>query len=122
MLSAKTSRQMLAMLEAAVSESGTGSKAAVPGYRVAGKTGTVHKVVNGRYAPDRYQSVFAGIAPVGRPRLAMVVIIDDAKSGEYFGGLVAAPVFGEAMAGTLHILNIPPDEVGNGGTSKSDDS
>jgi cell division protein FtsI (penicillin-binding protein 3) len=110
-LSAKTSRQVRSMLKAAVSKRGTGNKAAVPGYQVAGKTGTVHKVINGRYAPDRYHSFFAGMAPADHPRLVMVVIIDDAKGDEYFGGQVAAPVFGDAMADTLHLLNIPPDEV-----------
>lgn len=116
-ISSKTSRQVLSMLEAAVSERGTGNKADVPGYRIAGKTGTVHKVVNGQYAKSRYNSFFAGIAPVGHPRLVMVVVIDDAKGGAYFGGEIAAPVFGEAMSGTLHLLNIPPDEVETAGNN-----
>ena len=123
-LSVKTSRQVRSMLEAAVSKRGTGNKAAVPGYRVAGKTGTTHKVINGKYAEKRYHSFFAGIAPAGHPRLVMVVVVDDAQGGDYFGGAIAAPVFGEAMAGTLHLLNIPPDEVetaGNHSMRVSDD-
>jgi cell division protein FtsI (penicillin-binding protein 3) len=108
-LSTATTRKVIAMLEKAVSKEGTGFSASVPGYRVAGKTGTVHKIVQGRYSPNRYFSVFAGMAPASRPRLVMVVLVDDPKSGVYYGGQVAAPVFGKVMAGALRILNIPPD-------------
>ncbi len=108
-LSTATTRKVIAMLEKAVSKEGTGFSASVPGYRVAGKTGTVHKIVQGRYSPNRYFSVFAGMAPASRPRLVMVVLVDDPKGGVYYGGQVAAPVFGKVMAGALRILNIPPD-------------
>ncbi len=110
-LSARAVRQVRSMLEQAVTRAGTGAKAAVPGYQVAGKTGTVHKIVNGRYASNRYFSLFAGMVPASNPRLVMVIIIDEPKSGAYYGGTVAAPVFGKTMGGVLRILNITPDDL-----------
>ena len=109
-MSAKTAMQMRLMLEQAISSQGTGIKAAVPGYRVGGKTGTSHKSIGGHYT-NRYLSLFAGIVPISDPRLVMVVIIDEPKGGAYFGGAVAAPVFGDAMAGVLRVLNITPDDM-----------
>ena len=106
------SQQMLTMLRGVVdSEGGTGSRARVPGYQVGGKTGTVHKAEAGGYAEDRYRSVFAGIAPISNPRFAAVVVIDEPSKGEYYGGLVAAPVFGEIMSGALRLLNVTPDDL-----------
>jgi cell division protein FtsI (penicillin-binding protein 3) len=99
------------MLETVVQEGGTGLKAAVNGYRVAGKTGTAHKAVAGGYAEDRYMSVFAGLAPVSKPKLVMVVVIDEPQEGEHYGGLVAGPVFSSVMQGALRILNIAPDDL-----------
>ena len=110
-MSAKTAAQMRSMLEQATTRQGTGAKATVPGYRVAGKTGTSHKSIGGRYASNRYLSLFAGIVPVSDPRLVMVIIIDEPKGGVYFGGAVAAPVFGATMGGVLRILNITPDDM-----------
>ena len=110
-LSAQAVRQVRPMLELAVGKEGTGSKAGVPGYRVAGKTGTVHKIVNGRYARNRYFSLFAGMAPASNPRIVMVIIIDEPKGGAYYGGAVAAPVFGHTMGEALRILNITPDDM-----------
>jgi cell division protein FtsI (penicillin-binding protein 3) len=110
-LSARAVRQVRAMLEQAVTKEGTGVKASVPGYQVAGKTGTVHKIVNGRYASNRYFSLFAGMVPASNPRLVMVIIIDEPKGGAYYGGAVAAPVFGKTMDGVLRILNITPDDL-----------
>ena len=81
------------------------------GYELAGKTGTVHKIVNGRYARDRYQALFAGLAPVSNPRLVMVIVVDEPKGGVHYGGLVAAPVFSNVMGGALRLLNITPDAV-----------
>lgn len=107
--SSATARRVRAMLELAVTQQGTGFRAAVPGYRVAGKTGTVRKVKDGQYLDGRYQSIFAGIAPASRPRLVVVVMIDDPRQGDYYGGKVVAPVFSHIMAGTLRILNIAPD-------------
>ena len=106
------SKQLLTMLRGTVDgEGGTGSRARVPGYQVGGKTGTVHKAVGGGYAKDRYRSVFAGIAPISNPRFAAVVVIDEPSKGEYYGGLVAAPVFGEIMSGALRLLNVTPDDL-----------
>jgi cell division protein FtsI (penicillin-binding protein 3) len=101
--------QVRHMLELAVSDQGTGSSARIDRYRVAGKTGTVHKIVNGRYADDRYLSVFAGFAPVRQPRLVMVVVVDDPRGADYFGGKVAAPVFSQVMTGALRLLNVAPE-------------
>ena len=79
------------------------------GYRVGGKTGTAHKAVAGGYADDAYVSVFAGIAPISDPRIVMVVMVDNPKGQEYYGGAVAAPVFSRVMGGVLRLMNIPPD-------------
>jgi cell division protein FtsI (penicillin-binding protein 3) len=103
--------RMREMLEAAVGKDGTGSLARVPGYRVAGKTGTVRKSGPGGYAEDRYLAVFAGLAPASRPRLAMVVLIDEPGGAAYYGGQVAAPVFSRVMAGALRLLDIAPDNL-----------
>ncbi len=99
------------MLETVVHEGGTGLRAAVTGYRIAGKTGTAHKAVAGGYAEDRYMSVFAGMAPASRPQLVMVVAIDEPQGVEYYGGQVAAPVFSRVMQGALRILNVAPDDM-----------
>ena len=110
-LEEKVTRQVRKMLETVVSSKGTGKRAAIRGYRVIGKTGTVHKSVRGGYSEDRYLSLFAGIAPASQPRFAMVVLIDEPGSGDHYGGVVAAPVFSRVMEGTFRILNIPPDDL-----------
>jgi cell division protein FtsI (penicillin-binding protein 3) len=106
--------QVQLMLEKATLEGGTGTEAQVPDYAVAGKTGTVVKWLEskGRYAEDQYLSVFAGYAPAHDPRLIMVVMINNPKGEEYYGGLVSAPVFSHVMNGALHLLNVPsyPDK------------
>lgn len=109
-LPASVAREVLTMLESVV-EVGTGQLARVPGYRVAGKTGTVHKNTTGGYAEDRYLSLFAGIVPVSAPRLVAVVLIDEPMRGEYYGGRVAAPVFARLMTDTLRLLDVPPDDL-----------
>ncbi|MEJ2685826.1 MAG: penicillin-binding transpeptidase domain-containing protein [Gammaproteobacteria bacterium] len=109
-ITAKIAREMRTMLETEVSRQGTGYKARVPGYRVAGKTGTVHKFIDGSYAKHQYISVFAGMAPASDPRLVMVVMINDPQ-GVYYGGLVAAPVFSKVMAGSLRLLDVSPDDL-----------
>jgi len=108
-MSVETARTVRRMMEAVISDEGTAPAAAVPGYRVAGKTGTAKKSISGGYAEDRYISVFAGIAPASDPRLVMVVMIDEPSAGKYYGGSVAAPVFSRVMAGALRLLNIAPD-------------
>jgi cell division protein FtsI (penicillin-binding protein 3) len=98
-------REMLRL----VVERGTGKAARVTGYQVGGKTGTVHKNTEGGYAEKEYLSLFAGFIPVSAPRLIGVVIIDGPQGAEYYGGLVAAPVFGAVMHEAVRILNIAPD-------------
>jgi cell division protein FtsI (penicillin-binding protein 3) len=108
-LDAGTSRMLIHMLEAVVAPSGGGKQAAIPGYTVAGKTGTAWKATAGGYATDRYLAVFGGIAPASAPRLAAVVIIDEPGAGKYYGGEVAAPVFSGIVGGALRLLAVPPD-------------
>jgi len=110
-MQAETARQVRAMLEGVVSGEGTGLRAAIEGYRVAGKTGTARKSTVGGYAEDRYIAVFAGMAPASNPRLVVVVMINEPAREEYYGGHVAAPVFREVMTGALRLLNIPPDDL-----------
>ena len=100
----KTARQVRRMLEMVVQPGGTATRARIPGYRVAGKTGTTHKLVGGSYAADKYISSFVGFAPASRPRLIVAVMIDEPEPGEHFGGVVAAPVFARVMAGGLRLL------------------
>lgn len=107
--SAKTASSMLAMLETVVQPGGTAPRARVAGYRVAGKTGTAHKLEDGNYAGDRYISSFVGLAPVSNPRLIIAVMIDETTDGQYYGGTVAAPVFSNVMAGALRLLAVPQD-------------
>ena len=107
-LDAQTARQLRAMLETVVRD-GTGRAAAVPRYRVGGKTGTVHKVSRDGYSEDRYRALFAGMAPITTPELVLVVVIDEPAAGEYFGGQVAAPVFSAVMAQALRLRSIAPE-------------
>lgn len=107
-LSKKIAYQTRQMLKTVTEKGGTGTKAAIAAYEVAGKTGTVHKVGKHGYEKNRYLSLFAGMVPVERPRLVTVVIIDDPRGKHYYGGLVAAPVFSSVTADALRILNIPP--------------
>ena len=109
------------MLETVTTTAGTGSRARVENYRIAGKTGTSHKASASGYAAARYVSSFTGFGPASNPRLVCVVVINDPTGDEYYGGLVAAPLFSEVMTGAMRILNIPPDdyptmlvEAGNG--------
>jgi cell division protein FtsI (penicillin-binding protein 3) len=97
------------MLEEVVRPGGTGTGAAVAGYRIAGKTGTSWKFAAGGYSKDKYISVFAGLAPASNPRLAAVVVIDEPSGELYYGGDVAAPVFADVMSESLRLLAVPPD-------------
>lgn len=108
-MDADTALQIRQMLERVVQPGGTATRAAVAGYRIAGKTGTVRKSGIGGYVEDRYLSLFAGLAPMSKPRLVMVVMINEPSNGDYYGGVVAAPVFSNVMAGALRLLNIAPD-------------
>jgi len=109
-LEADIAESVQAMLERAVLK-GTGHRAKVPGYRVAGKTGTSHRSQSGGYAEDRYISLFAGFAPVSDPELAAVVVIHDPKGGQHFGSVVAAPIFSEVMGHALRLLGVEPDDI-----------
>lgn len=109
-LSENISKQMLVMLEAVVN-GGSGSLAKIPGYRVAGKTGTANIAIRNGYDKSHYVSSFVGIAPVSNPRLVVAVVIKDPRGEQHLGGLVAAPVFSKVMAGALRLLNIPPDDI-----------
>ncbi|WP_207062716.1 penicillin-binding protein 2 [Motiliproteus sp. SC1-56] len=104
-------RQVLTMMETVTHQGGTGRRAQVPAFRVAGKTGTVHKVGSEGYEDDQYIAVFAGVAPVADPRYVAVVMIDEPQGQEYYGGEVAAPVFSRVMAGTLRLMNVAPDKL-----------
>jgi len=104
-------RSLISLLEAVTTQEGaTGVRAKIPGYRVAGKTGTAWKSINGSYSKDRYTSVFAGMAPAASPRLAAVVVIDEPTGGKYLGGDVSAPVFSAVVGGALRLLAVAPDE------------
>lgn len=107
-ISEKTALQMRTMLEAAAGPNGTAPKAQVPGYRVAGKTGTAYKIVGGKYV-RKYVSSFVGFAPVSAPRIIIAVMIDEPSNGNHFGGGVAAPVFSLVAANALRALNVRPD-------------
>ena len=101
-------REMRRMLEMAAGPTGTAPRAQVQGYRVAGKTGTAHKVVDGKYA-NKYVSSFVGFAPVSNPRIIIAVMVDEPSNGVYYGGQVAAPVFAGVTANALRALNVTPD-------------
>lgn len=105
----ETARAVRAMLEMAVQPGGTAPRARLMGYRVAGKTGTAHKQENGGYAAHKYISSFVGFAPASNPRVVIAVTIDEPSNGQYYGGLVAAPVFATVMQGALRALGVAPD-------------
>ncbi len=106
-VSSRTAHSLAGMLEGVVVR-GTGQPAAVPGYRIAGKTGTARKHVPGQgYSHTQFVSSFAGFGPIGAPRLAGHVVLDSPSHGEYYGGLVSAPVFGRILADGLAYLRVP---------------
>jgi len=96
-----------------VAAGGTATRAAVVGYRVAGKTGTAWKSVAGGYSTDRYMAVFAGLVPASHPKIATVVVIDEPSGEVHQGGTVAAPVFSNVMSGALRLMDVPPDDLQN---------
>lgn len=108
-INSSIAQQVVEMMETVVNEGGTGQKAGVKGYRIAGKTGTARKAIGGGYG-DEYSVFFAGIAPVSDPKIAMVVFVDEPGSEDYYGGQVAAPVFAKVAGDTLRLLNVKPDE------------
>ncbi len=110
-VSAQTARNVRKLLEGVTEKGGTAVKAAIAGYRVAGKTGTIKKNANGSYLEGSYQSLFVGMIPAQNPRLIGLVMIDDPAAGIYFGGDVSAPVFSRVLAGAARLLQIQPDEL-----------
>jgi cell division protein FtsI (penicillin-binding protein 3) len=112
-ISRTTALAVSRMLEMVVEPGGTAPRAQISGYRVAGKTGTAHKLEGNGYAKDRYISTFVGYAPASSPRLIIAVVLDEPSAGQYFGGMVAAPVFSQVMAGALRILSVPHDAPSN---------
>ncbi|MCE7878299.1 MAG: penicillin-binding protein 2 [Betaproteobacteria bacterium PRO3] len=108
-MSRETALAVRRMLEMAVQPGGTAPRAQVAGYRVAGKTGTAHKLEGRGYAADRYVSSFVGFAPVSDPRIVVAVMIDEPSAGRYYGGAVAAPVFSSVTGAALRLLGTPTD-------------
>lgn len=108
-ISQSTADELMRMLQAVVLPGGTARRAAVANYTIAGKTGTAWKSEAGGYRENRYTAVFGGIAPASDPRLVVVVIINEPRSGAYYGGEVAAPVFARIVEGALRQLAIAPD-------------
>ena len=100
------------MMEAVVNGAeGTGKEAQVPGYRIAGKTGTARIAGKRGYEENRHIASFIGIAPVSHPKLIVAVIIQEPTRGGYYAAAVAAPLFSKVMGVALRILDIPPDQV-----------
>jgi cell division protein FtsI (penicillin-binding protein 3) len=109
LISPGTAHEVTLMMEAAASVGGTAPRAQVPGYRVAGKTGTAHKPENGGYAESKYVSSFVGFGPVTNPRFIVAVMLDEPQGAKYYGGDVGAPVFSSVMGNALRIMSVPPD-------------
>jgi cell division protein FtsI (penicillin-binding protein 3) len=108
-ISSKTAKTMAQMLETVTEQGGTATKGRVPGYRVAGKTGTAYKLVDGQYAENLYRSSFVGFGPASNPRYIIVVTIDEPSAGKHFGGDVSAPVFSNVMSQALRMAGVLPD-------------
>jgi cell division protein FtsI (penicillin-binding protein 3) len=110
-LDPKVSAELVHLLESVVTQDGaTGFRAAIPGYRVSGKTGTAEKAIAGGYSKENYMAVFGGVAPATNPRLAAVVVLDEPE-GKHQGGEVSAPVFSEIVGGALRLMAVPPDQI-----------
>ncbi len=107
-ISERTAQQMREMMEKVVGPGGTAPLAQVRGYRVAGKTGTAHKLEGGRYV-NKYVASFVGFAPISDPRIIIAVMVDEPAAGKHFGGQIAAPVFSNVAANALRAMNVPPD-------------
>lgn len=109
-LDAQVCRDAIHLLESVVTD-GTGKRASIRGYRVAGKTGTAWKATRGGYSTDKYMAVFGGVVPATSPRFATVVVIDEPTNGKYHGGDVAAPVFSAVMSAALRLTSVAPDDL-----------
>ncbi|HDZ3515856.1 TPA: cell division protein FtsI [Mannheimia haemolytica] len=106
----KTTRDVVHMMESVAAKGEGGHRAAVDGYRVAIKTGTARKLEKGKYV-EKYIAYTAGLAPASDPRFALVVLINEPKAGNYYGGFVSAPLFSRIMGYTLKQRNIKPDNL-----------
>ncbi|UDG82230.1 peptidoglycan D,D-transpeptidase FtsI family protein [Candidatus Vallotia cooleyia] len=104
-----TARQVRAMLEMVTQPGGTSPNAAVPGYRVGGKSGTAYKHVGHGYDRRKYRASFVGMAPMPKPRIVVAVSVDEPTVGSHFGGQVSGPIFSAIAGDTLRSLNVPPD-------------
>ena len=104
-------QQVRAMLEGVVAPGGTGHRAALLAYRALGKTGTVHKPSQSGYEEDKHIALFAGLAPASRPRIVVVVVVDEPREGSHFGGRVSAPIFARVADFALRLLDVPPDRL-----------
>jgi len=102
-------RELLSMLKGVVSDAGTGAAAEIPGYSVAGKTGTAQKPGPHGYMPGRYVATFIGMVPAKNPRVVVLVTVDE-PHGAYYGGVVAAPAFAQIATFDLQYLEVPPDQ------------
>ena len=105
----RVAKELLEMMESVVSTEGSGKRASLLGYRVAGKTGTARTAEAGGYSMERYKASFGGVVPASHPRLAALVMIDEPSGKKYYGGDIAAPVFANVMAGALRLMGVPPD-------------
>jgi cell division protein FtsI (penicillin-binding protein 3) len=108
-ISSGTSAKLRQMLEGVLAPGGTASEVSVPGYTLAGKTGTAEVAVDGGYSKSEYVASFVGFAPAQDPRLLVAVVVNQPQ-GSYYGGIVAAPAFGEIAKFALPYLGIPPDQ------------
>ncbi|MGA1664938.1 MAG: penicillin-binding transpeptidase domain-containing protein, partial [Burkholderiaceae bacterium] len=102
-------REIRQMLELATGPGGTAPKAQIPGFRVAGKTGTAHKPEAGGYSKSRYIASFVGFVPADAPRYVIAVMVDEPSAGKHYGGDVAAPVFAQIASESLRRLQMSPD-------------
>lgn len=109
-LDAQVSEALKQSMQAVVSKGGTGTRAELAWYDVGGKSGTVHNVGKGGYEQSEYKAIFAGVAPIDEPQIAMVVLIDAPAGAEYYGGEVAAPIFSRVVGGAMRLLNVRPDK------------
>ncbi|MDX9842619.1 MAG: penicillin-binding protein 2 [Aquabacterium sp.] len=108
-ISPETARAVREMLQLSTGPGGTAPRAQALGYSVGGKTGTAHKQEGRGYASNKYRSWFVGIAPISKPRIIVAVMVDEPSNGQYYGGLVAAPVFSQVVQQTLNRLGVLPD-------------
>jgi cell division protein FtsI (penicillin-binding protein 3) len=112
-MDAPVAHSLVQLMEHVVAAGGTGTRAAVVGFRVAGKTGTAWKSYAGGYSTDHYMAVFAGVVPASHPKFATVIVIDDPSGSLFYAADVAAPVFSNVMSGALRLMDIPPDDLQN---------